>query len=188
MNGRKLVFAINVTMDGCADHTAVIADEELHDFHTNLLDSVDTILFGRKTYELLESFWPNADKDPASTRSMIDFANKINPIHKIVFSNTLDQVSWNNTDLIKNNMVEEVIRLKHRTGKNLSIGGISIASELADHGLIDEFWFLVQPMVVGKGKRLWQGLHNSMNLKLIDSKTLGSGVVVLHYASGNVHL
>ncbi len=185
MSGRKLVFDINVTIDGVADHTAVIADEELHDFYTNLLDSVDTILFGRKTYELLESFWPNADKDPASTRSMIDFANRINPIHKIVFSKTLDHVSWNNTELIKNNMVEEVIKLKQQTGKNLSISGISIASELANHGLIDEFWFLVQPIVAGKGKRLWQGLNNCMKLKLIDSKTLSSGVVVLHYSSGN---
>lgn len=182
MNERKLVFAINVTMDGFADHTAVIADAELHDFHTNLLDSVDTILFGRKTYELLESFWPNADKDPMSTRSMIDFANKINPIHKIVFSTTLDRVTWNNTDLIRNNMIEEVIRLKHQGGKNLGIGGISIASELAEHDLIDEFWFLVQPILLGKGKRLWQGINNKMNLKLIDTITLRSGVVVLHYA------
>jgi dihydrofolate reductase len=188
MNNRKLVFAINVTMDGFADHTAVIADDELHDFHTNLLVSVDTILFGRKTYELLESFWPNADKDPASTKSMIDFANKINPVHKIVFSNTLDQVTWNNTDLIRNNMVEEVIRLKHQRGKHLSIGGISIASELANHKLIDEFWFLVQPIVLGKGKRLWQGLNQKMNLKLLDSKAFNSGVVVLHYASADDHL
>jgi dihydrofolate reductase len=182
MNGRKLIFAINVTIDGNADHTAVIADAELHDFHTDLLDSVDTILFGRKTYQLLESFWPTADKNPRSTKSMLKFAEKINPLPKIVFSNTLDKVSWN-SKLIKSNPVEEVIKLKKMPGKNLSIGGLSIASELARHSLIDEFWFLVQPMVVGHGKRLWEELNSKINLKLVNTRRLKSGVVVLHYSS-----
>ncbi|HEY6907101.1 MAG TPA: dihydrofolate reductase family protein, partial [Ignavibacteriaceae bacterium] len=131
MNETKLIFALNVTIDGFADHTEVIADEELHDFHTRLLDAVDTILFGRKTYELMESYWPNADKDPLSTRDMIDFANQINSMHKIVFSKTLTEVTWNNTDLVKTDMVEEVKRLKQQSGKVISIGGISAASELA---------------------------------------------------------
>lgn len=181
MNETKLIFALNVTIDGFADHTEVIADEELHDFHTRLLDAVDTILFGRKTYELMESYWPNADKDPLSTRDMIDFANQINSMHKIVFSKTLTEVTWNNTDLVKTDMVEEVKRLKQQSGKVISIGGISAASELARQGLIDEFYLLVQPIILGKGKKRWAGINSRMNLRLVDSKTLASGVVVLHY-------
>jgi len=180
---KKLIFAINVTVDGFADHTAVIADDELHDFHTDLLDSVDTILFGRKTYELLESFWPVADKDPRSTKSMIRFANKINPMKKIVFSRTLEKTAWENTFLIHSDMVTEVKKLKNQPGKNLSIGGISIASILAQHGLIDEFWFLVQPIVLGKGICLWKGLDKVMTLKLVDKRLFKSGVIALQYIS-----
>jgi dihydrofolate reductase len=178
---RKIIFAINVTIDGIADHTAVIADEELHDFHADLLDSVDTILFGRKTYELLAEFWPVAYEDPRITAGMIRFADKINPLPKIVFSRTLEKVSWNNTVLSKSDLIEEVRRLKKQSGKSLSIGGLSIAAELAKHDMIDEFWFLVQPMIIGKGKRLWEGLNKMMELKLVDTRTLSSGVVVLHY-------
>lgn len=85
---KKLIFAINVTIDGFADHTAVIADDELHDFYTNLLNDADTLLFGRKTYQLMESYWPQAQNDPQATKSMIEIANKINSLPKIVFSKT----------------------------------------------------------------------------------------------------
>src|SRR5919106_465602 len=103
---RKIIFAINITIDGFADHTAVIADDELHDFYTDLLTTVDIVLFGRKTYQLLESFWPVAHEDSRSTKSMLRFADKINSIRKIVFSNALNEVHWSNTSLIKENMIE----------------------------------------------------------------------------------
>ncbi len=185
--GRKVIFAINLTIDGIADHTTVIADDELHDFHTDLLDSVDAILFGRKTYQLLADFWPVAYDDPRITASMIRFADKINPINKIVFSGTLEKVTWNNTRLIKTDMLEEVKKLKQQTGKNLSVGGLSLAAELAEHGLIDEFWFLVQPMVVGKGRRLWEGFNKKTELRLANTKIFKSGVVVLHYINISKH-
>lgn len=178
---RKIIFAINVTADGFADHTAVIADDELHDFYTNLLSSVDIILFGRKTYELLGSYWPVADKDPNSTRSTLDFAHKINAMPKIVFSQTISGVDWLNTSLIKNNALDEIIKLKKQPGRYISVGGISFASYLLKQELIDEFWFLVQPIILGKGRRLFEGLDINVKLKLEGSQKLNSGVVALHY-------
>lgn len=183
---RKIIFAINVTMDGFADHTAVIADDELHDFYTNLLGNVGVELFGRKTYQLMESFWPNAPSDPRCTKSMIEFANKINSIPKIVLSNTLNEVHWNNTKLVKGSLVDEVLKLKNQEGKSVSIGGLSVAATLMKHDLIDEYWFLVQPIILGKGRNLFERLDNSIHLKLADTRKLNSGVVVLHYKSENI--
>ncbi|MCX6149621.1 MAG: dihydrofolate reductase family protein [Ignavibacteriales bacterium] len=178
---RKLIFSINVTIDGFADHTAVIADYELHDFYSNLFDEVDTVLLGRKTYQLLQSFWPNAPEDPISTKSMIKFADGINSISKIVFSKTLEKVDWSNTRLVKKDMIEEVLRMKQQPGKSLSVGGLSIASTFMQLGMIDEYWFVVQPIVLGTGTPLFKDIKSRMNLKLLETRTFGSGVVVLHY-------
>ena len=108
---RKVIFAINITIDGFADHTVGIADDELHDFFTNLLKKEDLILFGRKTYELMEDFWPNAKDDSRITKSMIEFSEIINSIKKIVFSKTLEKVNWQNSELCKNELVEEIQNL-----------------------------------------------------------------------------
>jgi dihydrofolate reductase len=178
---RKIIFVINVTIDGFADHTAVIADDELHDFYTNLLKTVDIMLYGRKTYELMESFWPEAHLDPKSTKSMVNFANEINAMQKIVFSTTLTEVTWNNTRLVKENMLQEIRKLKKQEGKFIAIGGLSIASVLAEEGLIDEFWFLIQPIILGMGKPLFTGLKNRINLVHAETKLLKSGVVAVHY-------
>lgn len=178
---RKVVLSINVSLDGCADHRVAIVDDELHDFYTNLLDSVDTLLFGRVTYQLMESYWPHASEDPIATPSMIRFAHKYNAKPKIVFSKTLEKAEWNNTRLVRNDLVEEVIKLKHESGGALSVGGISISQELMRHGLIDEYWLVVQPLVWGKGRRLFDNLTEKIKLKLIDTKKFKSGVVVLHY-------
>jgi len=176
---------MNVSLDGVADHTVAIADDELHEFAASQLDNVDTLLFGRVTYQLMESYWPYAYRDPKATKSMIEFANKFNAMPKIVFSRTLRKIEGKNTRLVRNNVVEEVIRLKQQSGKNLSIGGISICQEFMRHGLIDEYLLLVQPVIWGKGKRLFDGLKDRTKLKLIDTKTFRSGVVVLHYLSEN---
>ena len=178
---RKLVFSINVTLDGVADHTVAIVDDELHEFFSGVLDNTGIMLFGRVTYQLMESYWPHAHRDPKATKSILDFADKFNAIPKIVFSRTLQRADWNNTRLIRDNMVEEVIRLKQQSGKDISIGSISIAQEFMRRGLIDEYWLLVHPVVVGRGRRLFDGLRDRVNLKLIDTKTLKSGVVALHY-------
>ncbi len=178
---RKLILAINVSLDGFADHTVAIADDELHDFFSRLLDETDIALFGRATYQLMENYWPNARQDPNATKSMLDFADKFNAIPKIVFSRTLEKAGWNNTTLVKENMVEEVTRLKQQSGRNISLGGISVSQEFMRRGLIDEYWLAVQPVIWRNGKRLFDGLNDKINLKLIDTRTFKSGVVVLHY-------
>lgn len=179
---RKLILCVNVSLDGFADHTvAVHADDELHDFATDLLNTVDTVLFGRVAYQLFESYMPTAPQDPSCTRSMVAFARRINAMPKIVFSKTLEKAGWENTRLVRGDLAEEVLRLKQQPGKDLSLTGLSIASTLMKRGLIDEFWLMVQPVVCGKGKSLFEGLNDRVKLKLIGTKTFNSGVVVLHY-------
>jgi dihydrofolate reductase len=175
-------MSMNVSLDGCADHRVAVADDELHDFALKLLNNVDILLFGRVTYELMESYWPHAHEDPNATGSMIRFAHKINAMPKIVFSKTLEKAEWNNTSLVRNNLVEEVIKLKRESGKALSVGGISVCQELMRRGLIDEYWILVQPVIWGKGRRLFDdSTEKKIKLKLVDTKAFSSGVVVLHY-------
>ncbi|HUI31966.1 MAG TPA: dihydrofolate reductase family protein [Candidatus Acidoferrales bacterium] len=131
----------------------------------------------------MESYWPHVHDDPAATRSILDFADKFNAIPKIVFSRTLQKAEWNNTRLVKDNMAEEVITLKQQPGKNISLGGISVAQEFMRRDLIDEYWLAIQPVVCGKGRRLFDGVSHMIRLKLIDRKTFKSGVVVLHCVS-----
>lgn len=178
---RKLVFAINITIDGFADHTAGIADDELHEYFTNFLDTIDITLMGRKTYQLMESYWPKAHEDPNATKSTNDFADKFNAMNKIVFSNTLSDVKWKNSSLASKSLLNVVSDLKNQNGKNISAGSLSIASQLFNANLIDEFWFLIHPVVLGKGKKLFDSLDIKSQLQLIDIKKLNSGVVVLHY-------
>ena len=178
---RKTFFAINSTISGFADHTNVIADDELHDFFTGLLNEVDVILFGRKTYQLMESYWPNARNDSRSTESEKYFADKINSVAKIVFSKTLTSVSWQNSRLSKKELIEEVSELKKQNGKNISIGSLSLASQLLTANLIDEYYFVVHPLVVGNGKRLFESSNAKLELKLIETIKFKSGAVVLHY-------
>ncbi|MBK9096522.1 MAG: dihydrofolate reductase [bacterium] len=182
---RKLVFAINITIDGFADHTAGIADDELHDFFTNFLDTIDVSLMGRKTYQLMESYWPNAHQDPNATKSTIDFADKFNAMKKIVFSSTLTEVKWKNSRLASESLLKVVSDLKNQNGKNISAGSLSIANQLFNANLIDEFWFLIHPVVLGKGKKLFDGLDIKNQLQLIDIKKFDSGVVALQYKNSN---
>jgi dihydrofolate reductase len=178
---RKVIFGINITINGFADHTVGIVDAELHDIFSDLLDDADVILFGRKTYQLMESYWPNAWNDSGSTESEKRFADKINQIKKIVFSNTLKKVDWQNSVLSEKDPVSTVLEMKRQEGKPISIGSINIAKQLINENLIDEFWFAVHPVISEKGPRLFDGIDFNTVLKFVDSKKLSSGVVVLHY-------
>ena len=178
---RKIIFAINTTINGSVDHTVGIADDELHNFYTDLLNSVDVVLMGRKTYQLMYNFWPVAHKDPGSTQSVLRFADKFNSIKKIVFSETLKEVKWQNSQLADRNLQEIISELKNQDGKNISAGSLSIALQLLKLDLIDEFWIAVHPIIAEKGPRLFDGMDVIKKLKLIDSKTLSSGVVFHHY-------
>ncbi len=178
---RKIIFAINITVDGFADHTSVIADDELHKFFADYLADVGVVLLGRKTYEMMASYWPHARENPESTKSEIEFADRYNNIKKVVFSRTLKSVGWNNTTLNKRDLFDEVKKMKEQNGKSISAGSLSIASALAEKQLINEYWIVVHPVILGKGKQLFEDFHEKIKLKLLDTKTFQSGAVVLHY-------
>ena len=177
---RNVIFAINITVDGCTGHESVVADDELHEYYTGLLRDSDIEIFGRNTYHLMYPYWHDVAMNQSESKATNEFARSFDSIPKIVFSTTLKSVEWNNTTLLHSNLQEEIVKLKQLPGKNISIGGLNIASQLAQSGLIDEYRFLIQPIVAGKGPRLFESGKN-LTLELIGSKTFRSGVVELHY-------
>ncbi|HKE09430.1 MAG TPA: dihydrofolate reductase family protein [Candidatus Acidoferrum sp.] len=179
---RNVIYAINITLDGCCDHTKMIADEEIHEYFTNLMRDVDLLVFGRKTYQLLVPFWPDVAKNHSMTKAANEFADTFDSISKIVFSQSLDSAE-RNTRIVRTNLQDEILKLKQEQGKNILIGGVSLPLQLIELGLVDEYYFVVQPIVVGEGRRLLEGisLEERLQIKLVESKILKSGCVALHY-------
>jgi dihydrofolate reductase len=177
----RVILQMNVTLDGCCDHTQVIADEELHQYSVDQMDQSDGLLFGREIYQLMERSWPAIASSGVGPQFMVDFARKLDRKPKYVFSRTLGQVSWQNSFLLKGPVSEEVPLLTAE-GKNLLVnGGPGLGSTLAQLGLVDEYHFLVNPIVAGRGPQLLGGVHERLNLKLTETKPFGSGVVLLRY-------
>jgi dihydrofolate reductase len=179
---RKLIYGINLSTDGCCDHTKFSGCEETHEFFTSLMQDVDLIIYGRKTYELMVPYWPDIAKNKSGDEEENKFAQTFDAIDKVVFSQSLDKVEGN-TKLIRSNLAEEVLSLKNESGKDISIGGVDLPSQLMALGMIDEFYFLVHPVIVGQGRRLFDNasLQQQLNLKLVDSKAFKSGCIALHY-------
>lgn len=177
---RNVVFAINITVDGCCGHESSFADDELHEYYTELLRDSDVEILGRNTYQLMYPYWHDVAINQSGSKAINEFALAFDSMPKIVFSTTLQSVEWNNTTLLHSNLQEEIVKLKQQPGKKISIGGLSIASQLTQSGLIDEFHFLVQPVVAGKGPYLFESGKN-LTLELIGSKTFRSGIVELLY-------
>ena len=180
---RNVIYAINITLDGCCDHTKMVPDDELFEGSTNLLRDVDLLIFGRKTYQLMVPYWPDVAKDPSATKSDKEFADAFVSINKIVFSRSLDSVEGKNTRLVRTNLQDEILKLKQQRGKNILVGGVNIPSQLMELGLIDEYRFVVQPIIAGEGAHLLKGvsLPEKLQLKLVDSRIFKSGSVALHY-------
>lgn len=180
---RKVVFGINITADGFCDHTDGIADDELHEYFTGLLRNAGVLLFGRITYQLMVPYWPDVAKSQSETAVINEFARVFDALDKVVFSTTLKQVEDDRTRIVRGEVAEEVLALKQKQGKDICIGSLSIASQLSTRCLIDEYHFIVHPVVAGKGPRLFDTVkpQNSLRLDLIGSKTFQSGVVALHY-------
>lgn len=179
----KLTLSINISLDGFADHTvAVHADDEMHDFFTGLLDNTGTAIFGRVTFELMQDYWPRAHDNPSATPSELAFADKYNAMPKVVFSGTLERTEWNNSRIEHGDLVDTVVRMKEQPGKDISIGGISVARQFMQRNLIDEYWFVVHPVIVGRGKPMFDGVKSQLNLEPIDTTVFRSGVTVLHYS------
>src|SRR5438045_3528310 len=180
---RNVIYAINVTLDGCCDHTKTIADEEVLEHYTHLLRDFDLLVYGRKTYQLMVPYWPDIAKSQSETKADIEFAQTFVSRKKIVFSRSLASAEDENTRIVRTNLRDEILRLKQEQGKNILTGGVAIPTQLAELGLIDEYYFVVHPIVIGEGRRLFEdiNLQEKLQLKLVESKTFHSGVVALHY-------
>jgi len=177
---RPLRYSINITLDGCCDHRAILPDEDLHRHHVENLSQADALLFGRVTYEMMEAAWrPPA---PAGARPdwMEPFARTIDAAKKYVVSSTLERVDWN-AELVRGDLGEAVERLKREPGKGLLVGGVKLPLALAELGLIDEYELVVQPRLAGHGPTLFAGLSKPIDLKLVSRLELGSGAVAMRY-------
>ena len=173
-----------MTLDGFCDHTAMIADDEIHQHYNELLSNVDTLLYGRTTYQLMESYWPSLVKNPSGNKPMDEFAVLIDNISKIVFSRTLQHVDWKNTKLKKEIIKEEILDLKKSyNGENINIlaGSPGLIVALAQLDLIDEYQLVIHPVVLGSGLSLFKNVRDRIVLKLLKTKTFGCGAVAHYY-------
>ena len=180
---RNVIFAINMTLDGCCNHTKQVADDQTHEYFTDLLREVDLLVFGRITYQLMVPFWPEVAKNQSMTKALNEFAEAFDSINKIVFSRTLDGAEDKNTRVVRTDLHDEILKLKQEEGKDILTGGVSLPSQLIELGLVDEYRFVVGPIVVGEGRRLLDGvsLPESLQLRLVESKFFKSGCVALRY-------
>lgn len=177
---RKVIAAFNTTIDGNCDHTAGLADEEIHQHYTDLLNNSDVILYGRTTYELMQ-YWQSLIENPSGEKASDDFAKAINKIPKIVFSHKLTNTFWE-TAKIATNPIEQVIHdLKQQSGKDILIGSRGLIVQLINLNLIDEFQLCIQPVVAGKGLSLFDGIIDRTVFKLTKTKTFINGAIILYY-------
>ena len=177
---RPLRYSINVTLDGCCDHRAILADEDLHRHAVENLDQADALLFGRVTYEMMEAAFRPPLRTGARPDWMEPFARTIDAAKKYVVSSTLDRVDWN-AELVRGDVGKAVQQLKRESGKGLFVGGVKLPLALTELGLIDEYEFVVHPRLAGHGPTLFAGLSKPIDLKLVSRLELGSGAVALRY-------
>src|SRR5690554_1600704 len=176
----RVIAAINMTLDGYCDHTAVDADEEIHGHYAELLRDADALLYGRITYQLME-FWPPLVKNPSGNAAMDEFALIMDKVPKIVFSRTLKELNWESARLSERAFEEEVLALKQQYIGPIYLGSPSLIVAGTNPHLIDEYQICVHPIVVGKGLPLFKNIQNKINLRLFKTKEMGSGAVVLYY-------
>jgi len=181
---RNVIFAINITLDGCCDHTKFNPDEGMLEHYTRLLrDDAGVLVYGRKTYQLMVPYWPDIAKSQSETKADIEFGQTFVSKKKIVFSRSLDSAEDKNTRIVRTNLRDEILKLKQEPGKDILVGGVDIPSQLIELGLVDEYRFVVAPVFVGAGRRLLEGvsLRERLQLKLVESKIFKSGYVALRY-------
>jgi dihydrofolate reductase len=177
---RPLRYSINVTLDGCCDHRAMIADEDAHRHAVENLVQADALLLGRVTYEMMEAAWRPGAMSDWMEPWMEPFARTIDAAKKYVVSSTLDRVDWN-AELVRGDLGKAVQQLKRELGKGLLVGGVKLPQALAELGLIDEYEFVVRPRLAGHGPTLFAGLSKHVDLKLVSRLEFGSGAVALRY-------
>ncbi|HWW98301.1 MAG TPA: dihydrofolate reductase family protein [Edaphobacter sp.] len=177
---RPLRYSINVTLDGCCDHRAIPADEDLHRHAIENLGQADALLFGRVTYEMMEAAWRPPAQAAARPEWMEPFARTIDAAKKYVVSSTLDRVDWN-AEFVRGDLGKAVQELKEESGKGLFVGGVKLPQALAELGLIDEYEFVVHPRLAGHGPTLFAGLLKPVDLRLVSRLEFGSGAVAMRY-------
>ncbi|HKA39189.1 MAG TPA: dihydrofolate reductase family protein [Burkholderiales bacterium] len=181
---RPLRYSINVTLDGCCDHRAIVPDEDLHRHHARNIEQADALLLGRVTYEMMEAAWRPVAQTGARPdwmpAWMEPFARTIDAAKKYVVSSTLDRVDWN-AELVRGELGKAIQRLKQEPGKGLGVAGVKLGLALTELGLIDEYEFVVHPRLAGHGPTLFAGLSKPVDLKLVSRLELGSGAVALRY-------
>jgi dihydrofolate reductase len=178
---RKLIAAINMTIDGFCDHTSGVADGQLHDHYTQLLNDAGVLLYGRKTFQLMEDFWPGLVKKPSGDKALDDFAMAIDRVPKIVFSRTLKNLEWRNSQLATKGLKEEVLELIQQPGRDIFVGSPSLIASLTKLNLIDEYQLCIHPVIAGSGLVLFKDITGMSVLKLLKTKTFGSGAITLYY-------
>lgn len=176
-----LTFALNVTLDGCQDHREMIADDEMLDYFTELMDAAGAMLFGRTTYELMEDAWPAVARDEKAPRATREWARKLEAKPKYVVSASRRDFPWNNTFRVEGDLREAVGQLKDETPRGVLVGSPMLSAALERQGLIDEYRIVVHPVLAGHGPTLFQGLERSRRLELVSTKPLKSGALALHY-------
>jgi dihydrofolate reductase len=184
---RNVIYAINITLDGCCDHTKMVPDEMMFEYYIELLREADLFVYGRKTYQLMVPYWPDVAKDQSASKADRDFAKAFESANKVVFSQSLDDAEAKKGDknarVVRTNLRDEIVKLKQEPGKNIMTSGVDIPSQLIKLGLVDEFHFVVHPILAGAGRRLMEGvsLPDKVQLKLVDSKIFKSGCAALRY-------
>ena len=176
-----LTFALNVTLDGCCDHRAVVADDELHRYWTRVMDASEAMLFGRRTYELMEEAWPQVARDPQASPADRDWARKLAAKPKHVVSTTRSDFPWSNTHHLQGDLAAAVKALKASTPGGVLVGSPQLSAALQRLDLVDEYRFVLHPVVAGHGPYLFQGLEPSSRLDFVAATRLKSGIVALHY-------
>jgi dihydrofolate reductase len=177
---RKVIYAIHLTIDGCCDHTKFMPDEEAFVYSNDMMQDAGLVAYGRKFYEILFPYW--AEEENIETKLEAEFAQKIVDVDKIVFSRTLESADYN-TRVVRTDPATELLKLKQQPGKNIYVSTVSMLPELMQQRVIDEFHFLMSPIMVGKGRRLLEdaSLPEKFKLKLVDTKVFKSGGVALRY-------
>lgn len=180
---RKLVYGINMSLDGCCDHTRFGGGSDIHDYFRELLENADLLIYGRKTYELMVPFWPEVAQAQSMDETINAFAQTFAKLRRVLVSRTTGSVSDEQTTIIRDNLKEEIIKLKQQPGKAISTGGVELPAQLIAWGLVDEFHIVVHPVLVGQGRRLFaeMQLPENLDLKLAATQTLPSGCIVLRY-------
>jgi dihydrofolate reductase len=177
---RKVIAAFNTTIDGNCDHTAGIADEELHQHYANLLENAGVILYGRTTYQLMQ-YWQTLLKNPSGKKASDDFAKAIDKIPKIVFSHNLKNTDWETAEIATNNLEVVVKELKQQSGRDIFIGSRSLIIQLMNLDLIDELQLCIQPVIAGKGQSLFENINDRTIFKLTKTKSFTNGAIILYY-------